>query len=225
LATANAGARLHLDVEPARAEHGLTGDMRSGDRVAQRHVTEAVEAVGAGVAFLANRRVELQELALECLHVGDRVHGPPRVGPVLFTALDRKLTREAAQIRRRESQCHAGVEAVERELLAVSRDTGEIDPREMAIDVSEREAQIDQPGGQLGVLDGVGLSERPAQRVQLVHQVVEQHPAVAVASLFIRIRERACHPPLVRLLERRDNLRWPWYRGRERIVLDVGTER
>ena len=73
----------------------------------------------------------------------------------------------------------------------------------MAVDAVEHEAQVDDARAQLGVLDDLGLAERAAQRVELVDEVVEQHPAVAEAGLLVGVGQRRREPALVRGLELR----------------------
>src|SRR5690349_10496625 len=56
-----------------RCEAQRSGGMGEHDVAAQRHVAQSVLARGAGRAALGDRRVELHQLALERLLVGDDV--------------------------------------------------------------------------------------------------------------------------------------------------------
>ena len=107
--------------------------------------------------------------------------------------------RRAAEERRREGKRQSLVRGVERELLAIARDAGEVDPHEDALGVAESERR----GDPLGVTPHVGepklrrLAEQAANRVQLVHHAVEEHRAVRATQRRVVASDRGAHARVV----------------------------
>src|SRR3954452_19858969 len=186
-----------------RCDAQRSGGMGRDDLPAQRDVPQAVRAGRAWLALLDDRGVELLELALERLLVGDDVLGAARRDAARLAVLDDQPRRVAAQQRRRELERRAVLRAVERPVLRVAGDAGKVDPGEHRLDAAER--RVDRHAGvpDARVAD-VGLAEEAAHAVDLVDHAVEQDRLVGALEERVLGAEPLTQAPLVVLAQLRE---------------------
>src|SRR5260370_12820218 len=137
--------------------------MRLRYRLAKGDVPEAVAAVGPRAAPAHDCFVELEQLPLEGLFIGDGFRGLVRVRRARMAGLDAQLGGHSAEVRRRQRQREPLLETVEHQLLAVTRHARQVDPGQMALSRAEREAQLDHLAVEAREVDSPSRPKRSTQ--------------------------------------------------------------